>query len=168
MDYLTGFAEVDGMLERLLAEVRGILGDNFVGMYLYGSLVTGDFSLQTSDIDFLVAMHEPVEGDVVVRLKEMHGRLAQSESKWGDELEGYYVHLAALRRYGAVPDGLYPHRERGEVLKVEGEDEAFQNPSNAHSPAARFDTISPNRNVYNIRHIVPTAYARYPCQPNFR
>ncbi len=126
MKQFTPYDEVNGMLAELLTAVCGILSDNFVGMYLYGSLVTGDFSLETSDIDFLVAMREPVDEVVVAQLKEMHGRLAKSDLKWGNELEGYYVHLEALRRYGALPDGLHPHRERGEALKVEGEDEAFQ------------------------------------------
>jgi len=116
--YPTPYADVNVILDELLTAVRAILGDNFVGMYLYSSLVTGDFSEATSDIDFLVAVKEPLAEDVVEALAAMHGRLAASASKWGDELEGYYLHKAALRRF-VRSDEVHPHRERGEALKVE-------------------------------------------------
>lgn len=114
----TPYAAVNEMLGRLLTAVSDILGDQFVGLYLYGSLVTGDFSETTSDIDFLVAVREPLSDEIVAQLAEMHERLAVDESKWGDELECYYLHPAALRRFVPSSEG-FPHRERGEVLKIE-------------------------------------------------
>jgi predicted nucleotidyltransferase len=116
--YPTPYPDVNVMLQEVVTAVRTILGDNFVGMYLYGSLVTGDFSEATSDIDYLVVVREPLGDEAVNELAAMHGRLAESESKWGDELEGYYLHKAALRRF-VRSDEVHPHRERGEALKVE-------------------------------------------------
>ena len=39
----TPYPEVNAILNVLLADVRAILGDQFVGFYLYGSLASGDF-----------------------------------------------------------------------------------------------------------------------------
>ncbi|MEM7113532.1 MAG: aminoglycoside adenylyltransferase domain-containing protein [Chloroflexota bacterium] len=114
----TPYAAVNEMLGRVQTAVSDILGDQFVGLYLYGSLVTGDFSETTSDIDFLVAVREPLSNEMVTQLSEMHERLAADESKWGDELECYYLHTAALRRFVPSPEA-FPHRERGEALKTE-------------------------------------------------
>ncbi len=37
------YPEAKEVLDVLLEEVRSILGSQFVGMYLYGSLTSGDF-----------------------------------------------------------------------------------------------------------------------------
>src|SRR4029079_8787631 len=45
---------VEATLSALAREIEAILGPELVGIYLYGSLASGDFSPETSDIDFLV------------------------------------------------------------------------------------------------------------------
>jgi hypothetical protein len=39
----TPYPDVNAILNVLLAAVRAILGNQFVGFYLYGSLASGDF-----------------------------------------------------------------------------------------------------------------------------
>ena len=53
----TGYPDVDAVLERLLAEARGALGEQFVGMVLHGSLAAGGFEPGRSDVD-VVAVTE--------------------------------------------------------------------------------------------------------------
>ncbi|MGH3258528.1 MAG: nucleotidyltransferase domain-containing protein [Streptosporangiaceae bacterium] len=54
-----------------------------VGVYLYGSLVTGDFSPARSDIDVLVMVeHEPDEA-TAGKLRELHKALASSDDPAG-------------------------------------------------------------------------------------
>jgi predicted nucleotidyltransferase len=53
-----------------------------VGIYLHGSLATGDFNPQSSDIDFVVVLAEPVCDDLLSALAAMHGRLVASGLKW--------------------------------------------------------------------------------------
>ena len=50
----TKYPEVNKILDLLLTSVSQVLGNQLVGMYLYGSLSSGDFDPQSSDIDFLV------------------------------------------------------------------------------------------------------------------
>ena len=48
----TSHADVNEILNLLFANVKEILQDHFIGMYLFGSLANGDFD-QHSDIDVL-------------------------------------------------------------------------------------------------------------------
>jgi predicted nucleotidyltransferase len=47
------FPKVNYLLNILFQDVHAILGDDFIGMYLYKSLVYGEFD-QDSDVDFVV------------------------------------------------------------------------------------------------------------------
>lgn len=95
----TPYAEVNVLLFRLVKEVQAVLGDQFLGMYLYGSLATGDFDAHSSDVDFVVVTREEVGEDLIPKLRAMHERLADSGLKWASKLEGSYISRAALRRY---------------------------------------------------------------------
>ncbi len=117
---VTPFADVNAVLQLLLAEVQAVLGPDFVGLYLYGSLSSGDFNPRSSDIDFLVVTARPLPAELVQALKEMHARIAETGLKWAKKLEGSYIPLADLRRYDPAhathPSigvdwefGVYPH-----------------------------------------------------------
>lgn len=99
MTHPTPYPDVNSVLHRLLDEVRAILGPEFVGMYLYGSLSLGDFDPESSDIDFLVVTANELREETVHALSTMHARVAASGLKWADHLEGSYIPQAALRRY---------------------------------------------------------------------
>ena len=91
-------AEVREILAELVPGVRAVLGENLVGVYLRGSLATGDF-LDTSDIDYLVATERPVSDAEFAALVEMHARLAALPNKYADRLEGAYIDRESLKRY---------------------------------------------------------------------
>jgi hypothetical protein len=95
----TPYPEVNAVLSLLLREVRGVLGSEFVGMYLYGSLSLGDFNPDSSDIDFLAVTERELPAQIVAELGAMHARLAASGLTWAGKLEGSYIPRAALRRY---------------------------------------------------------------------
>ncbi len=95
----TPYPEVNAVLQMLLAEVQAVLGPDFVGLYLYGSLSSGDFNPLSSDIDFLVVTAGELPAHRVQALEEMHARIAASGLKWAKKLEGSYIPLPELRRY---------------------------------------------------------------------
>ena len=97
----TPYPDVNEVLLTLLDNVRAILGDYFTGMYLYGSLASGDFDPDRSDIDFLLVTSKELPGDIVAELKSMHTRLYKSGMEWSTKLEGSYVPRNVLRRYSA-------------------------------------------------------------------
>ncbi len=95
----TSYLEVNRLLQNLLVNVQMILGDQFIGMYLYGSLASGDFNSETSDIDFLVVMDDELSDESIDALENMHASLAVSGLKWAAKLEGAYIPKHAIRRY---------------------------------------------------------------------
>ncbi len=113
------------MLDAVLSAAEGVLGSQLVGMYLDGSLTSGDFDAD-SDIDFVVVTQEPVSDDTFLALQAMHDRLAAVDSPWAVQLEGSYLSRHAIRRSDPA-DNLYPNLERGrgERLKWVAHDEAW-------------------------------------------
>lgn len=95
----TPYPDVNAVLDQLLSGVQDILGEHFVGLYLYGSLASGDFNLETSDIDFLVVTADELPPEIIPSLEEMHARLTASPLKWAAKLEGTYIPRHAIRRY---------------------------------------------------------------------
>ena len=99
----TPYPDVNEVLNLLLRNVKKILDDQFVGMYLYGSLSSGDFDLETSDIDFLVVTRENLSDEKIAQLEAMHEEAWATSSKRAGELEGSYVPKDLIRRHD--PDG---------------------------------------------------------------
>ncbi len=94
---LTPYPEVDQIAAQVLAGVGDALSDSFVGMYLGGSLATGTFNPQTSDIDFVVVTKGDVSDDLAAPLRRAHDRITAGPSKWAKKLEGLYIPLQTLR-----------------------------------------------------------------------
>ena len=74
----TPYDDINLFLQILLDNVRAVLGNYFIGMYLYGSLATGEFDANRSDIDFLVGTSEKLPKNMISDLKTMHTRLYES------------------------------------------------------------------------------------------
>ena len=113
------------MAQDLLRRIQSILGERLVGLYLDGSLATGDFD-EGSDIDFVAATTEEVDEATFLALQAMHDRIAETGTRYALELEGSYVSLQALRRYDPAND-VHPNieRGRGERLKLVAHSEAW-------------------------------------------
>lgn len=106
-DRPTKFPEINKILDLLLTSVSQVLGNQLVGMYLYGSLSTGDFDLETSDIDFLVVTTSTLPDKTIADLETMHHRIWNSGLKWAAKLEGSYIPRRDIRKHnprsGACP-----------------------------------------------------------------
>ncbi|HKW21137.1 MAG TPA: aminoglycoside adenylyltransferase domain-containing protein [Ktedonobacterales bacterium] len=89
------------VLSLLLSGIQDILGDQLVGLYLYGSLSSGDFDPASSDVDFVAVTRGAIaENDPAFEyLREMHERIAARGLPFADHLEGSYIPQAAWRRY---------------------------------------------------------------------
>lgn len=107
----TPYPDVNALLSELLEGVRSILGQQFVGMMLYGSLAAGDFDA-ASDVDVLVVTADEVSSEAFAALAVMHARMAQGDSPWAIQLEILYIPAAALRRHDPK-HATHPRLDRG-------------------------------------------------------
>ena len=108
--------EISALLQELLSGVRAVLGSYFIGMYLDGSLASGDFEPDRSDLDFVVVTDGEIPPEMFAGLETLHQRLARGPSKWAKELEGSYISRRALR-LDPRPAAL-PYIDRGSSLAM--------------------------------------------------
>jgi predicted nucleotidyltransferase len=95
----TPYPDVNEVLNLLLSNAKEILGDQFVGMYLYGSLSSGDFNPETSDIDFLFVTDGSLSEETIAKLEVMHDRTWATSLKRAGKLEGAYVPKGLIHRH---------------------------------------------------------------------
>jgi hypothetical protein len=107
--------DVVEMLGALVPGIREALAENLVGVYLRGSLATGDFDPVGSDIDFFVVTERPVSEAEFAALTALHARLAEVPNRYATDLEGPYIDRAAARRFR--PGERQPTIARGETLQ---------------------------------------------------
>jgi aminoglycoside adenylyltransferase-like protein/nucleotidyltransferase-like protein len=108
----TDYPDVNAILNDLLSRVKVILGEQFLGMYLDGSLASGHFDYDSSDIDFLIVTHDELSDERIIALQKMHKELGALDTKWAIQLEGSYIPKTALRRYDSN-NATHPHIDRG-------------------------------------------------------
>ena len=95
----TPYQDVNGLLSLLLGNLQTILKDQFVGLYLGGSLALGDFDPDRSDIDFIAVTADALSDETVAATQAMHRRLWSSGGEWAKKLDGSYVPQAVIRHW---------------------------------------------------------------------
>ncbi len=95
----TEFESVNLLLDQLAQNVERILGSNFIGCYLFGSLAVGDFDPATSDVDILVVSHHNLNPFEVEQLSDFHKTLFQSKTAFSTELECFYASKNELQNF---------------------------------------------------------------------
>ena len=103
--------DVQALLSQVLAEQQAILGANLIGLYLRGSLVSGDFDPETSDIDALCVTQNALTDAEVEALSAMHLRLSASPNCYARELELTYLPRRTALRW--QPGERWPTLYRG-------------------------------------------------------
>jgi len=111
----TPYNGVNAVLHDFREHIAALLGDNFGGMYLVGSLALGDFDPHRSDLDFIVVTESDISDDDFRRLQDIHARFDAGGSPWAGKIEAVYIPRNALR--GDIPDARhYPQIEKGATL----------------------------------------------------
>jgi predicted nucleotidyltransferase len=97
--HITAYPDIDKLLSDLLDQMLRILGERLVGLYLYGSLVTGDFDREISDIDLLAVTSSDIDKQAFDRLERMHDDFAAKYQQWRGRIEVAYLSTAALKTF---------------------------------------------------------------------
>jgi hypothetical protein len=93
----TAYPEIDATLAGLLAGSRAILGGELVGLYLFGSLTSGGFDAETSDVDFAAVTRSEVDAAQQAELGALNRRL--QGMPWAARLEGSFLPLCAFEDF---------------------------------------------------------------------
>ncbi len=92
----TPYLRLDEVLADYAKTSLDALNDNFVGLYLLGSLAIGDFDL-TSDIDFMIVTQNELSNDEVDLVQSCHTELISRDTRWAKHLEYSFFSLQKLR-----------------------------------------------------------------------
>ena len=83
------------MVDVVREAIVGVAGSSLVGLYLFGSLATGDFEAGVSDIDLLAVLAGGPDEQLVPPLRRMHADLAPHPA-WDDRIEVVYCSRQGL------------------------------------------------------------------------
>jgi hypothetical protein len=97
MDALRVPHRISDLLDRRGEGFQDLLGENLIGLYLHGSLTFDCFHPETSDIDFLVVVHDRL--DVATRRHITHALIAWSRDAPPRGLETSIVTQESLRAF---------------------------------------------------------------------
>lgn len=99
VDKPTSYPDVNEVLDLLHSKASAILESQMVGVYLYGSLSSGDFNPKSSDIDFAIITETVLAPETISALEQMHAEIWSSGLKWAAKLEGAYIPKSLIRRH---------------------------------------------------------------------
>ncbi len=114
----TSYPGINALLQDLHAGAQTILGNQWVGLYLSGSLAAGEFDPRRSDIDFVSVTTGELSPTLVQSITALHSQLLERHPAWGIKLEGPYIPLLALRRYDTAP-AYFPSARSGGSFGVD-------------------------------------------------
>src|SRR6266498_5760078 len=96
---LTPYPDINDLLDTLLSQIQAVLHQKLVGVYLYGSLVWGDFDYDISDIDLLVATSSDIDEEAFSALQRMQLDFVDMHKQWDGRIEIAYLSIAALQTF---------------------------------------------------------------------
>jgi len=99
----TPYADINDLLDDLLAQMQIVLKQKLVGLYLFGSLVWGDFDRGSSDIDLLAATASDIDDQEFSKLHQMHVDIVNTYPYWNGRIEIAYLSTYALKTFKSRP-----------------------------------------------------------------
>ena len=109
---LTPYLGLDEVLTDYAHTSQDVLKDNFVGLYLLGSLAIGDFDL-TSDVDYVIVTNNELSDDELGCVQSRHTELLSRNTRWVKHLEYSFFSIQKLSELSS------PYGEHG--LRIESE-----------------------------------------------
>lgn len=95
------YPELREVLYTFVNEISAELAENLIGVYLVGSIATGDFDLD-SDIDFLVVTNTELTEKNIESLQEIQAKIYDIDCYPAKHLEGSYISIGDLNNWPKV------------------------------------------------------------------
>jgi len=87
------------LLQMLSISIPEILGEKIVGLYVYGSLLSGGYDDGVSDVDLLAITTEDLDDEVLERLRVMHTVIEKEHPQWSNRVEVAYLSADGMRSF---------------------------------------------------------------------
>jgi Domain of unknown function (DUF4111)/Nucleotidyltransferase domain len=87
------------LLSRLTGGQEGVLGDDLLGSYVFGSVATGDFEPGISDVDTAVVLRADATPAQLTALGHLHEEIIEEMPAWEDRVEVVYLSSGALAMF---------------------------------------------------------------------
>lgn len=94
---LTPHKDVNEILVMLSESLQDVLRNRLIAVYLTGSLTYGDFDRGSSDLDFLIVLHDTLSQEQREQVKNMHTQIAKNYPLWAKRIEASYITEAMLQ-----------------------------------------------------------------------
>lgn len=91
MNIIIQHEDVHGICEMLVENLKRILHERLLGVYLTGSLAYGDFDRDSSDLDFLIVLQDNLSKYGLNEVKAMHVTIAERYPVWAKRIEASYI-----------------------------------------------------------------------------
>jgi predicted nucleotidyltransferase len=117
------YRDINKLLESLLYQMRQVFQEKLAGLYLYGSLASGDFDPDSSDIDLLVVTTSKITARNIEALRIMHRDFTRDNPAWEDRIDVVYLSAKAIKEFRTekgpvvISRGEPLHVREGEPLK---------------------------------------------------
>lgn len=80
--------------------INQTFGGNIVGVYLFGSLVLGDFDENFSDIDLMIVLKKDINKDEFEKIKNLQKYISEKYPRFGtDGIEMIFVSTETIKNY---------------------------------------------------------------------
>lgn len=89
------------VLNTFVDEIAAELAENLIGMYLVGSIASGDFDLD-SDVDFLVVTNTELTETNIQSLQDIQTKIHGMDCYPAKHLEGSYISISDLNNWSTV------------------------------------------------------------------
>lgn len=108
----TPYPELRGVLNIFVDEIAAELNEKLVGVYLVGSIASGDFDLD-SDVDFLVLINNELTETNKNSLQAIHKKIHDLDNYPAKHLEGSYVCIDDLNDWRSVGEKEFFYFDNG-------------------------------------------------------
>jgi hypothetical protein len=106
------YPELRDVLKIFVKEVSAELGENRLGIYLIGSIASGDFDLD-SDVDFLVVTNTDLTETNMKRLQDIQIKIHDIDCYPAKHLEGSYISISDLNNWSTIGQRKFYYFDNG-------------------------------------------------------
>lgn len=102
---------INNLFQQLLLQIQSILSNQFVGMYIGGSIATNSFNDETSDIDCYIITKTSLSKKMIHQIEKMHKQFYTCKIPYAKRIEVSYIPKHDLLNFD--PNNTRPYFNEG-------------------------------------------------------